>query len=131
MLRDSPIRIWLLALSCAVLLSARAGGAHLHLCFDGSEPPVSFHAFDVGLHHDEPSAATPHQDADVGVAGGIVAKLLTPDLDVPPVLVAALIGLLVLPRQRTPARLPESPASTIAAPFLRPPLRGPPGLSSL
>lgn len=129
--REISFRRCLLALFCVLLLGVRAEGAHLHLCFDGSEPPVSFHAFDVGLHHDEPEASTPHQDADVDVAGEIVARLLTPDLDFPPVLLAALIGLFLLPPQRLPARLPRPSGAVAAASFLRPPLRGPPALSSL
>jgi len=127
MLRDSAIRPWLLALFCALLLASRMGGAHLHLCFDGSEPPVSFHAFDIDLHHGEPQTATPHQDADVGVVGEVLAKLLTADLDLPPLLLAALIGLTLLwsPRARPEFAEPRA-AATAAALYLRPPLRGPP-----
>jgi hypothetical protein len=130
MLRETAIRIWLLALLCALLLSARAGGAHLHLCFDGSEPPVSFHAFDIGMHHDEPQNADPHQDRDVGVLGQVLAKLLTLDLDLPPALVAAVIALFLVPAARILPRSTAPGAALDAAPFLRPPLRGPPAASS-
>ncbi len=131
MLHDSAIRSWLLALLCAVLLSARADGAHLHLCFDGSEPPVSFHAFDVDLHQDEPQSAAPHQDADVGVLGEILTKLLTLDLDLPPVLLAALIGLILLQASRERPQFFERRKAVAAALYLRPPLRGPPHSFSL
>jgi hypothetical protein len=131
MLRDSAIGPWLLALFCAVLLSSRAGGAHLHLCFDGSEPAVSFHAFEVDLHQDEPQAAAPHQDTDVGVLGEVLAKLLTLDLDLPPVLLATLIGLVLLRAPRERPQFTEPRSATAAALYLRPPLRGPPPFSSL
>lgn len=131
MLRDSAIHTWLLALLCALLLSARADGAHLHLCFDGSEPPVSFHAFDVGLHHDEPQSAAPHQDSDVGVLGQLLTKLLTLDLDLPPALLAAVIALFLVPAARMLPRSVAPRAALAAATFLRPPLRGPPLSSSL
>lgn len=126
MFRESAIGPWLLALFCALLLSTRAGGAHLHLCFDGSEPPVSFHAFDVGLHHDDPQAGAPHQDTDIGVSGHILGKLLTPDLDLPPALLVALIGLVLLQAPRERSRFAEPRAATAATLYLRPPLRGPP-----
>jgi hypothetical protein len=41
--------IWLL---CIVLLAVRMSGAHLHLCFDGAEPPFAIHAGDIAGHDD-------------------------------------------------------------------------------
>lgn len=126
MFREAAIAPWLLALFCALLLSMRAGGSHLHLCLDGSEPPVSFHAFEVGVHHDDPLADAPHQDTDIGVSGQILGKFLTPDLDLPPVLLTALIGLLLLRSPRQRPQFAEPRAAIAAALYLRPPLRGPP-----
>lgn len=61
--------IWLL---CIVLLAVRIGGAHLHLCFDGMEPPLTVHAGEqIGhdAHHDEQ-----HTDADLSLLDNGIAK---------------------------------------------------------
>lgn len=134
MLRTSRIRAWLLTLMCVVLLLGPVGGAHLHLCFDGKEPPASFHLFDLGMHHPESGHSEPgmnaaHQDSDVAVSDNLLSKgkvEWTPTLAL--LAAALLLGLL-----RTPQRfIPRFTAcATPPAPlFLRPPLRGPPLLTS-
>jgi len=126
MLRIPRHHPWLLTLLCVTLLMVRVSGAHLHLCFDGKEPPASFHLFDVGLHHDTPEASATHQDADVAVTGDLFSKQDTWGRDLHLMLLAAglLWGLLQTPRRFVS---PFSTPTFYAAPaFLRPPLHGPP-----
>lgn len=130
MLRDSRLHHpWLLTLLCVMLLMVRVGGAHLHLCFDGGEPPVSMHLMDHGLHHGAPGMDAQHQDTDIAVAGEVLAKFTKLSLDLPVLLVAALLvwSLLLAPRQPVPGY--RNPFSFSAARSLRPPLRGPPSHS--
>jgi hypothetical protein len=121
----------LLTLLCAALLVARIGGAHLHLCFDGSEPAAAFHVLDASGHHDDaPAAGAPHQDADVAVAGDALAKAGKSAFELPALLLGALLLLALseIPLRRAP---PVRTAAVPSAPqFLRPPLRGPPAFSS-
>jgi hypothetical protein len=62
----------LIALLCGVLLLTRLGGTHLHLCFDGSEPPISLHVADAGDHH--PGESAPHADQDVALGADLLVK---------------------------------------------------------
>jgi hypothetical protein len=68
-----------------VLLLLQVSGAHLHLCFDGQEPPVSLHVLDSGPEHFPGTAFSQHQDEelDSGLASLIKKSLL--DFDSPPV----------------------------------------------
>ena len=130
MIRDPRLQSWLLTLLC-VLLLLRVEGAHLHLCFDGNEPPASIHLLDIGIHHgSEPGMSAPHQDQDVSLSDEALFKASQPGFDFPPVLLAALLLWALL---RTPIRL-TPPSSTPVAPsasrVLLPPLRGPPSLTS-
>lgn len=125
MLHHSRFRNWLLALLCAVLLLGRLGGFHVHLCFDGMEPPSSVHLFDSGVHHAEPGMETSHADVDVAIAGDLTSRN-----KIEWSLALALLVVILLPGRRRRAHgfavafascvLPALP------PFLRPPLRGPP-----
>lgn len=127
-------------LACLAFLVMRVGGAHLHQCFDGSEPENAVHFADAGLHH-APTADTPtalgvhgdgggehHDDVDTRVAADPLVKLSLLDPTAAACLLLA-FTLLVLPRLKTPRlvsraiRLPARPL------HLRPPLRGPPSLS--
>ncbi len=127
MLLESRLRPWLLTLFCVALLVVHVGGAHLHLCFDGSEPPSSLHLMDSGLHHAGPGADAGHQDVNLALAGEALTKLKlgSIDLDLPVLLIAALLvwSLLQAPRHRVPV-------FSSAARILWPPLRGPPLLTS-
>lgn len=81
--------IWLL---CIVLLAVRIGGAHLHLCFDGMEPPLAVHAGEPmghDAHHDEQ-----HSDADLNLLDNGIAKTFA-QANIAPALIAALIVLFV------------------------------------
>lgn len=64
----------LAVLLCLALIMVRVGGAHLHLCFDGTEPPASYHAFDDSVHHELPDVSVMHQDADVALSGVMYSK---------------------------------------------------------
>lgn len=91
-----PMRwIWLL---CIVLLAVRMGGAHLHLCFDGLEPPLAIHAGDIAGHDGE-QLDTPtdiqHADTDLSLVDDGVAKTIK--LTLMPMLLAALLLLCLRP----------------------------------
>ncbi|MBI2784381.1 MAG: hypothetical protein HYX64_10040 [Gammaproteobacteria bacterium] len=132
-LDDMPARFssrpWLLTLICAALLLARLGGAHLHLSFDGVEPPTRLHTeVDTG-HHTEHHDGV-HEDLDISLIGEALAKPGKLLLDLPVLLFAAFWLSLLITASRPilaagPPRL--SPSSTSS---LRPPLRGPPPIAS-
>ena len=131
--------------ACFALLAARVNGTHLHLCFDGQEVPAEIHLGDAGLHDDHPLSTLDlthaehhhalldipaHDDVDIDITADSLSKL--PKLDWP---VMALLVMLVFslsglgsagfwPRHRALHR--SSPHI-----YLRPPLRGPPLLTSL
>lgn len=123
-------------LACLAFLVMRLGGAHLHHCFDGSEPGNAVHFADAGLHHSAAGdrmadasghgadGAPHHDDLDTGVASDPLGKLSPPE---PTALIGLLLAVMLLPRLSTPRpptaaeqRRPTRP------PHLRPPLRGPP-----
>lgn len=116
---------------CLALVVVRVGGAHLHLCFDGSEPPVSFHAVDLDPHHGSPDASTMHEDADLAIGGDILAKQAK--------LAGSLVALLVLSflfavlaGRHHPLVCPRTAPARLRTPrLLRPYLRGPPLSPSL
>lgn len=115
----------LIALLCGVLLITRLGGAHLHLCLDGSEPPISLHVADSGEHHPGETAA-PHDDQDLGLGADLLVKKPVGGFDLT-ALAFALAFLLFIA-----FRAPGIPPAPYTLPFrsartrLRPPLRGPP-----
>lgn len=118
---------WLLALLCALLLVMRVGGAHLHLCFDGSEPPVAVHLLDAGMHHAEPWMNGEPQDKDVAVGEDALTKLPKLGVEDAPLLLLAvmLLGCLL----RTPGAPAWRSTKSLAScdiHSLRPPPRGPP-----
>ena len=122
-LNPRTIFAWILFVSIA-LLATRIAGSHLHLCFDGSEPPISFHSLDLSDHHGEEEIE--HNDQDVSLPNATIAKIVTTFLDA--FIVAALAIFIVplmtasfLPRNRTAGFFPR-----LLLLFLRPPLRGPP-----
>ena len=130
MLRPTQSRSWLLMLLCVVLLVVRVGGAHLHLCLDGNEPPVSFHPADDWDHQPEIEIDTPHDDVDVAVSAASIAKSGKQTLDVPLLPLVPLLMWLLLPPLRhvffsAVLRFHLRPSL-----HLRPPFRGPPALTS-
>jgi len=119
-------RSWLLTLILIALLTLRVGGAHLHLCFDGSEPPASLHLLDDGSHHDEDGASAPHHDVNLSVIDEALTKLGKASWDLPVFVAAAalLLTLLASPALLVTRRVIPPPQSPLY--LLRPPLRGPP-----
>jgi hypothetical protein len=126
--RRSRLLVVTLCVAVAVL---RVAGLHLHLCLDGSEPPVSMHLEDSGVHHlDESAAGESHTDRDLAIASDVLVKkpVDTLDLSLPGALCALLLFLLARPRELnafSPLLIPARSART----RLRPPLRGPPRLA--
>lgn len=131
MIGSRTLRVLLLALLCIVTLDARSLGARVHLCLDGGQAPVTMHLSAGDVHPSAAGMLAPHQDFDlslIGQAFGKIGKLL---LD-PPVLIGIACLLWALDR----AFRHESPGDRAlvrgSSPrFTRPPLRGPPSLTSL
>ena len=122
-----------LALLCAAFVALRIAGAHLHLCFDGSEPPVSLHVADAGAHHagndGHDHVAGPaggHVDRDVLMSGDFVAKKSTGDLLLPFLVLAFALALFTLAPRRGPVPDYRTPLPLHSRARLRPPQRGPP-----
>lgn len=118
-----------LGLLCITIFLMRVGGAHLHLCFDGGEPPVSVHlSADTGADQPHAGVGQGHHDQDVSLSGEALAKKLDGALQLPILLVVAFVlfllcrpvGGIVVPRDRT-AQFHPLPVFRI-----RPPLRAPP-----
>lgn len=122
-LRRSP-RPWLLTLVCVALLFARLGGAHLHLCLDGSEPAASLHVTDPAHHADHHDGQT-HADRDVSLVGDALTKSGKWGLDLPLLLAALWLVTVLFARLRITAADPPQPAASPPR-FCRPLLRGPP-----
>ena len=124
MFRRVLFKGWLLTLVCAALLFVRPGGAHMHLCFDGGEPPASLRVTDSGHHADHHDGAT-HDDRDVWLIGDALTQSGKLDMDLPWLLAAVwLMALLFARPGLVPADAP--PASGHRLHFLRPLLRAPP-----
>jgi hypothetical protein len=127
-----------LALLCAILVALRIAGAHLHLCYDGSEPPVSLHVSDAGGEHSEhahdgapgetaSAHGFEHDDRDVFVAGDALVKKGSGLADLALLAIVCLfLGFVAL--RSGSGRIPglDLPLIRPARAFLRPPLRGPP-----
>lgn len=124
-----PRAFWLVAIICLAVLGVRIGGVHLHLCFDGNEPPSAVHVLD-GVHHSDGSDSS-HEDEDVAGAADVGAKA------------EHSAGLLLIGLLATFAVLFLIPTIPICKKwhinrvtpnltaffFLHPPLRGPPAVS--
>src|SRR5689334_20824104 len=91
MLRNrSFLRVWIALISLAVM-AMPVSGAHLHLCFDGGEPPATYHAVEDGSAHDHPAAAGTHNDKDVSLQGVAHAKKQDGAIDLPTALAVAVL----------------------------------------
>jgi len=124
--RSRPlVLLWVLAIA---LLTMRMADAHLHLCFDGSDRPVSLHVADVPTHHGEHDDSSGHQDQDLDFSSPLLIKKGGGSLDDATIAVlGAYVLAFVLPEIETVT--PEfdfSTAPLVSVFHLRPPLRGPP-----
>jgi len=117
-------RLVLFALLCAVVLSPRLGGAHLHLCLDGSSPLITLHVSDVESPDGAHGAGESHDDQTVDVSNPVLGKVWPPGFDGGLLLV--LVLLLGTAGVSRPLTLSTWLAPPGVPPFLRPPLRGPP-----
>lgn len=114
--------LWTIALA---VFATQASGAHLHLCFDGQEPPTTVHFADASVHPDHGDNEQ-HADKDLNPLVGLFKKSGTSDADLAlPACVVGSVLLLPPPRSTPPAayRLPIVAGRPL---HLRPPLRGPP-----
>ena len=108
-----------------VLLLLQVSGAHLHLCFDGQEPPVSLHVLDSGPEHFPGAAYSQHQDEELDSSlASLIKKSLT-DLDSPPVSSAAVVLNAASSQSLLKIRWDDSPVPYNITRLL-PPSRGPP-----
>jgi hypothetical protein len=122
--RSARFLAWAVVLT---VLTVRASDTHLHLCFDGQEPPTTVHFADASVHHDDHHEGEDHADKDVDPFVGTLAK--SGDADTGVALLASIPALAIfLPVMRgAPPMLPDLEVRAAGPPFhLRPPLRGPP-----
>ena len=116
--------LWLVAIA---LLPIRMANAHLHLCLDGQERPVTFHVQDVPTHHGAAGAPSGHNDVDLDVPPSVSAKKVSNADELSPAILGAYVLSLLLPEY--PHFAPQvwllAPPSTPQL-DLRPPTRGPP-----
>ena len=125
-MRRIPQSKVLFTILCIFAVMLRISGAHLHLCFDGSEPPATMHIVDdEGLHHINDKA---HSDLDVSAVGSTLVKQLDSGFDLPLLIAAFFVifcvrnSALEFSRTRFDYLLPV----TAHRAHLRPLLRGPP-----
>jgi hypothetical protein len=115
-------------LACVLALLAQAAGMHVHLCFDGGEPPMSVHASATGDHIDHHDDGQ-HHDVDLAWASGTVLKPPQALPVLPPVLLAV-VWVCLLGVASTTRALGAAAAQFPPSFFLqRPPTRGPPRFS--
>lgn len=114
--------VWIVAIA---MLGVRLGGIHMHLCFDGQEPPASLHVEHEHGHDDYHHSEGTHQDQDVDLLAQVFFKKADlGELALPNSAFEA-IALLPIGHPLGPERLttiqPTGPPH-----FVLPPLRGPP-----
>jgi hypothetical protein len=119
--RRIPIT-WIFALS-AILLATRLTNDHLHLCFDGSEPPITLHSIDDGDHPCPGDTEDRDTEVDLPDFTPVKAK---PSLAGEPLIVPTMWCLAIATREaQTPETSQPTPHPT-APDYLRPPTRAPP-----
>lgn len=114
---------WILLLS-VTLLFTRIADSHLHLCFDGGEPPVSLHTLDGDAHHD--AEDTTHNDQDIELPGATLAKVFSYLADAVLLFTCLTCLIVLLIPQRAPLCFYRCLFTQSNLRLLRPPLRGPP-----
>lgn len=113
-------------LLCLAVFAMRMADVHVHLCLDGQEAPQSLHWADAGVHEDDEHLDNSHADVELALLDDALVKTSSPGFDLPVLMVAGMIVLLLLAaiRQPAPARFSSPPRRSPR--FLRPLLRGPP-----
>jgi hypothetical protein len=113
------------AAALAVLFASITNAhAHVHLCFDGKEPPAAVHMDHDGGHAHHGDEQGSHDDVDVDLRDDGVAKSFKPDVPVGAPAVFFVLPAVVdvhappIAEHRTPGG-PDPP-------HIRPPLRAPP-----
>ena len=123
----APVARYVLWLLCAVIVVTRVSGAHVHLCFDGTEPLVSVHAEEGRLDFDHERSRRGHSDLEVSLsANTLVNKAFiagTLPVAVSITIVCLLCGAFAASKIGRPR---SSPVPLSWSFLLRPPLRGPP-----
>lgn len=116
-----------LALIALAIIALPINGKHLHLCFDGGEPPVSVHLqLDDASEPCQLGVDKVHRDADISLTGTVLAKKMDGALAASPLLVAYFVSWLSVP---APAPVSRDESAILIAnltPYRLPPLRGPP-----
>lgn len=116
--------LWVLAVA---LLPIRAVNAHLHLCLDGQEQPVSLHVQDAPTHHGQAEGKEGHQDRDVEYSDSASTSKSASLKDVGQLLMTAYVIAVLLPTNVATVPDVQDGVATLPSMFdLRPPTRGPP-----
>ena len=126
MLPPSLLRLAAVTLLSVALLLMWVAGAHLHLCFDGLEAPVTLHQLaDGGAHLDDHSPEERHSDIDLEFDANLRRA---PKNNIDALASAPTVALAAPGLQSTNfVRTRSAPSSVRSAPrFLQPPLRAPP-----
>jgi len=127
MRRSSRYARFLLWTVVLAVFTVRASDTHLHLCFDGQEPPTTVHFADASVHHDDAHDGEEHADKDFDPFVGLLLKISGTDSDAAPAPCVAVLVILIPPASDSVPVASDSRAPAIDPPFyLRPPLRGPP-----
>lgn len=130
MRRHSGFTHWLLWSLALAFVVVRASDTHLHLCFDGQEPPATLHLGDASVHDDhhqgDHEQGETHSDKDVDPFVGVLTKKAEPDLDGAIAVVVVLALLLPAVSDTVPLDFDSAPVLRDLSHHWRPPLRGPP-----
>jgi hypothetical protein len=124
----SPRR-WPTVLGTLAVLFAGVTGAHahVHLCFEGQEPPASIHGAHGGHDHhslEDDRDHDDHDDIDVDLEEPVLVKAFKPDHSLIAsalISLAPLVGHAAVAAIGGPGKGPDPPI-----PFVRPLLRAPP-----
>ena len=115
-----------LAVLCIAILVTRMSGAHLHFCFDGSEPAQSVQLTEIVTDDADDGVRKPRHDLDVSLTGEALGKKLDNSFELPALLAVVLILLVTVDVSRALTGR-ERAAPTHPIPLvLLPPSRGPP-----
>lgn len=116
-----------LAFVALAVICLPVNGEHLHLCFDGSEPPVSLHVqLDGGGHPAGEGLQQMHHDADVTLDREAASKKGRASFDLLPLLSAAIAVRMPITTPVWVARDESAIRLATLDPNRLPPQRGPP-----